>query len=99
MRDLATLSARERQQMIDDFVARVFGDVPDDAPGAGIAQGMRTLPAELPDEPTEEADIEGLDVLVRTGEDSVELIAPQLNGFVIDVRRSGCGPLRVRWRR
>ena len=36
--------------------------------------------------------IEGLDVLVRTGEDSVELIAPQLNGFVIDVRRSGCGP-------
>ena len=40
--DLATLSARERQQMIDDFVARVFGDVPDDAPGAGIAQGMRT---------------------------------------------------------
>ena len=52
--DLATLSARERQQMIDDFVARVFGDVPDDAPGAGIAQGMRTLPAELPDEPTPE---------------------------------------------
>ena len=52
--DLATLSARERQQMIDDFVARVFGDVPDDAPGAGIAQGMRTLPAELPEEPTPE---------------------------------------------
>ena len=52
--DLATLSARERQQMIDDFVARVFDEVPDDAPGAGIAQGMRTLPAELPDEPTTE---------------------------------------------
>jgi DNA-binding transcriptional MerR regulator len=52
--DLATLSARERQQMIDDFVARVFDDVPDDAPGAGIAQGMRTMPAELPDEPTPE---------------------------------------------
>ena len=52
--DLATLSARERQQMIDDFVARVFGEVPDDAPGAGIAQGMRTLPAELPHEPTPE---------------------------------------------
>jgi DNA-binding transcriptional MerR regulator len=52
--DLATLSARERQQMIDDFVARVFDDVPDDAPGAGIAQGMRTLPAELSEEPTPE---------------------------------------------
>jgi DNA-binding transcriptional MerR regulator len=52
--DLATLSARERQQMIDEFVARVFDDVPHDAPGAGIAQGMRTMPAELPDDPTPE---------------------------------------------
>lgn len=52
--DLATLSARERQQMIDDFVARVFDDLPDGAPGAGIAQGMRTMPAELPDDPTPE---------------------------------------------
>jgi DNA-binding transcriptional MerR regulator len=52
--DLATLSARERQQMIDDFVARVFDSVPDDAPGAGIAEGMRTMPAELPDEPAPE---------------------------------------------
>jgi hypothetical protein len=52
--DLTTLSARERQQMIDDFVARVFDTVPADAPDAGIAQGMRTMPAEMPDEATPE---------------------------------------------
>jgi DNA-binding transcriptional MerR regulator len=52
--DLATLSARERQQLIDEFVDRAFAGLPGDAPGAGIAAGMRTLPAELPDEPTPE---------------------------------------------
>jgi DNA-binding transcriptional MerR regulator len=50
--EMARLSARERQEMIDAFVARTFAGVPDDAPGAGIAASMRTLPAELPDEPT-----------------------------------------------
>ena len=52
--ELATLSARERQQLIDEFVARAFDGVPEDAPGAGIAAGMRTLPAELPEDPTTE---------------------------------------------
>jgi len=52
--ELATLSARERQQLIDGFVARAFEGVPEDAPGAGIAAGMRTLPAELPEDPTPE---------------------------------------------
>ncbi|MGY1689761.1 MerR family transcriptional regulator [Geodermatophilus sp. SYSU D01105] len=52
--ELAALSARERQQLIDDFVARAFAGVPEDAPGAGIAAGMRTLPAELPEDPTPE---------------------------------------------
>ena len=52
--ELATLSARERQQLIDGFVERAFEGVPDDAPGAGIAAGMRTLPAELPEDPTPE---------------------------------------------
>ncbi len=52
--ELATLSARERQQMIDAFVARAFADVPPDAPGTHIAASMRALPAELPDEPTAE---------------------------------------------
>ncbi|RKN34830.1 helix-turn-helix domain-containing protein [Micromonospora musae] len=52
MSDLARLSARERQQIIDDFVAEVFAGV--DGPPAGLAQAMRALPAELPDEPTDE---------------------------------------------
>ena len=52
--ELAALSARERQQLIDAFVARAFADVPPDAPGAHLAASMRTLPAELPIEPTGE---------------------------------------------
>ena len=49
MHKLARLSAQERQQMIDDFVDRVFADA---GPEAGIAGRMRQLPAELPDDPT-----------------------------------------------
>lgn len=54
MNDLARLSAAERQHLIDEFVDRAFAGIPDDAPGAGIATGMRSLPAELPDDPTPE---------------------------------------------
>ncbi len=50
--DLARMSARERQQLIDEFVGRAFAGLPSDAPGSGIATAMRTLPAELPDDPT-----------------------------------------------
>lgn len=49
--DLARLSARERQQIIDDFVDGVFAGTEPDGPAAGIARGMRALPAELPDDP------------------------------------------------
>jgi DNA-binding transcriptional MerR regulator len=52
--DLAALSARERQQVIDDFVDRAFAGLPGDAPGAGLAAPMRALPAELPDDPSPE---------------------------------------------
>jgi DNA-binding transcriptional MerR regulator len=54
MNDLARLSAAERQQMIDEFVDATFAGTDPDAPGAGIANNMRTLPAELPAEPTTE---------------------------------------------
>jgi DNA-binding transcriptional MerR regulator len=57
MHKLARLSARERQQIIDDFVDSVFADVgPNDSasPAAAIARSMRQLPAELPDDPAPE---------------------------------------------
>lgn len=52
--ELARLSARERQQIIDDFVEQAFQGVPDDGPGAQIARSMRQMPADLPDDPSEE---------------------------------------------
>jgi DNA-binding transcriptional MerR regulator len=54
MHKLSQLSARERQQLIDDFVDGVFAGTDPGAPGAGIASGMRQLPADLPDEPAPE---------------------------------------------
>lgn len=54
MNDLARLSAGERQALIDEFVTETFAGTDPDAPGAGIADGMRMLPSELPDDPTPE---------------------------------------------
>lgn len=54
MHKLAKLSAAERQQLIDRFVDEVFEGCRPDAPGASIAEGMRRLPSELPDDPTPE---------------------------------------------
>ena len=54
MNDLARLAAAERQQMIDEFVDATFAGTDPEAPGAGIANNMRMLPTELPDEPTTE---------------------------------------------
>jgi DNA-binding transcriptional MerR regulator len=51
MNDLARLSAEQRRQMIDEFVDAAFAGTDADAPGAGIAHAMRTMPAELPDDP------------------------------------------------
>lgn len=54
MNDLARLSAAERRTMIDEFVDAAFAGIDPDAPGAGIANAMRTMPVELPDDPTTE---------------------------------------------
>ena len=54
MNDLARLSAAERQQLIDEFVDSAFAGTDPEAPGAGIAGAMRTMPAQLPDEPSTE---------------------------------------------
>jgi DNA-binding transcriptional MerR regulator len=54
MNDLARLSAEQRQQMIDEFVETTFADIDPAAPGADIAPAMRTMPAQLPDDPSTE---------------------------------------------
>jgi DNA-binding transcriptional MerR regulator len=54
MNDLARRSARERQQIIDEFVDAAFAGTAPDDPAMNIARGMRALPAELPDDPTPE---------------------------------------------
>ncbi|GAA5065619.1 hypothetical protein HNP84_006811 [Thermocatellispora tengchongensis] len=50
---LARLSARERQQIIDDFVDSVFADVIDED-ATLVAGWMRELPSNLPEDPTSE---------------------------------------------
>lgn len=54
MHELAKLSAQERQRIIDEFVDEAFAGVEARPEGAHIATGMRTMPADLPDEPTPE---------------------------------------------
>jgi DNA-binding transcriptional MerR regulator len=54
MNKLARLSAQERQRMIDDFVDRTFVGIDPQEPGAKIAEAMRQMPAELPDDPSPE---------------------------------------------
>ncbi len=54
MHELARMSADERQRVIDEFVRETFDGVGDDAPGATVAQAMRTMPARLPARPTAE---------------------------------------------
>ncbi|GIH68880.1 MerR family transcriptional regulator [Sphaerimonospora thailandensis] len=54
MHELARLSAAERRRVIDEFVDEVFAGTDPETPGAAIANRMRQLPAELPDDPTAE---------------------------------------------
>ena len=53
MQKLMQISAAERQRIVDEFVGRAFDGIPADAPGAHIAKAMRSLPPELPDEPSD----------------------------------------------
>lgn len=72
MHSLARLSAQERQQMINDFVDRTFDGVDPQAPGARIAQAMRQLPAELPDDPTAGQVDAWLELAELVGDDSFQ---------------------------
>lgn len=49
--ELARLSASERQQLVDDFIAQSFGSVEDPS---GIGERMRQVTPSLPDDPTTE---------------------------------------------
>ncbi|TCJ96828.1 MerR family transcriptional regulator [Nocardia alba] len=51
MYELARLSAQQRQQLIDGFVDTIFAGV-DDADALAIADFMREMPPQLPDDPT-----------------------------------------------
>jgi len=53
MHALARLSARERQQIIDEFVDAAFADILDED-AALVADWMRDIPADLPEDPTAE---------------------------------------------
>jgi len=64
MHRLARLSARERQQMIDDFLAEVAEGIDPEAPAMGIVRSMRRMPAELPDDPAPEQ----VDAWIELGE-------------------------------
>jgi DNA-binding transcriptional MerR regulator len=64
MHKLARLSAQERQQIIDDFIQSVVEGIDPDAPAMGIAQSMRKMPAELPDDPAPEQ----VDAWIEIGE-------------------------------
>lgn len=53
MQKLLQVSAAERRRLVDEFVSRAFEGIPRSAPGALIADAMRSLPPELPDEPSD----------------------------------------------
>jgi DNA-binding transcriptional MerR regulator len=53
MQKLVQTSAAERQRLIDQFVTRAFDGIAPDVPGASIAHAMRSLPPELPEDPSD----------------------------------------------
>lgn len=78
MHKMAKLSAAERKRMIDEFVDAAFDGIPDDAPGAHIAQGMRMLPPELPDDPDAEQVEAWVELAELMGDESFRLKCRQM---------------------
>ncbi|MET8160547.1 MerR family transcriptional regulator [Sphaerisporangium sp. NPDC005289] len=74
---LARLSAAERQRVIDDFVAGIFAGIGPREDALIVAEWMRELPAELPDDP----DARQIDAWLELG----ELVADE--GFRARLRR------------
>ncbi len=78
MNDLARMSAAQRQQIIDEFVAATFAGTDPEAPGSRIAEGMRTLPAELPDDPSVEQVQAWVELAELVGDESFRARARQM---------------------
>ena len=53
MQQLLQASASERRRIVDEFVQRAFEGIEQQGPGAMIPNAMRSLPPELPDEPSD----------------------------------------------
>lgn len=53
MQKLLQTSAAERRRIVDAFVERAFEGIDENAPGAMIANAMRSLPPELPEHPSD----------------------------------------------
>jgi len=53
MQKLLQASVAERRRIVDEFAQRTFAGIDEDAPGAMIAKAMRSLPPELPEEPSD----------------------------------------------
>lgn len=53
MQKLLQASATERRRILNTFVQRTFEGIDENAPGAMIARAMRSLPPELPEEPSD----------------------------------------------
>ena len=53
MQQLLQASASERRRIVEAFVQRAFEGIDPKAPGAMIANAMRSVPPELPDEPSD----------------------------------------------
>ncbi len=97
MDELARMSAGERRRMIDDFVSDTFDGLDTETPGAHIAQNMRTLPVELPDEPAPEQVEAWIELAELVRDEAFRKRAREmaLAGARADVRPSGPDPGRI----
>ena len=78
MNDLTRLSAGQRQQMIDEFVDATFDGIDPEAPGADIGRAMRSMPTQLPDDPTTEQVEAWIELAELVGEPSFRARAREM---------------------
>ena len=54
MNRIAQATAEERRRIIDEFVDSIFAGIPADGPGGDFQATLRSVTADLPDDPTDE---------------------------------------------